>query len=107
MCGSPLTHPDERRSTLCVPLIHTLNIFVIILSRVSCSVFLFLKNWTITGPVFLVLMSLITYFVQRSVANTFVVNSLNLPINLARVVDEEEVKIKCQDWPLNFVYFLA
>lgn len=38
-------------------------------------------------------MLLVTYMVDTAITNTFVIHSLNLPITIARVHDEEEVSI--------------
>ena len=38
-------------------------------------------------------MLLVTYMVDTAITNTFVIHSLNLPITIARVHDEEEVSM--------------
>lgn len=43
------------------------------------------------GVIFLFIMIIITYSIDKSVENTFVINSLHLPISIARIHDEEEV----------------
>lgn len=73
------------------------------------AIFLVLKLWYKTGITFFVLTSVITYFVQRAVTNTFVVNSLHLPISLARANDEEEIALLAstdvpRDGRENFMY---
>jgi hypothetical protein len=55
---------------------------------------LILKEHPKTGTIFAVLMTLAIICVDRSVKNTFVDNSLNLPISIARIHDEEEVGIQ-------------
>lgn len=51
-----------------------------------------LKAYTTLGIVFFFVMVLVTYCVDRAVNNTFVVHSLHLPISIARIHDDEEVR---------------
>jgi len=59
-------------------------------SIVLFSAILFLKKYPEIGTPFFVVMTLITYCIDKSVTNTFVVNSLYLPISIARIHDIEE-----------------
>merc|ERR1712194_356926 len=62
-------------------------------SIVLFSGMLILRGHPKMGTTFVILMSLTAYGVDRSIKNTFVINSLNLPISIARIHDEEEVRI--------------
>lgn len=52
-----------------------------------------LKGFTTQGVALFFVMTLGTYCFDASVKNTFVVNSLHLPISIARIHDEEEVAL--------------
>lgn len=47
---------------------------------------------SLSGTIYLSML-LVTYMVDTAITNTFVIHSLNLPITIARVHDEEEVSI--------------
>jgi len=49
-----------------------------------------LKQYFRMGTAFLIIMTLVTYCFDKSVTNTFVVNSLYLPISIARDSDAKE-----------------
>ena len=61
-------------------------------SIVIFSGILALKKFAQLAVVFLFIMVIIVYCVDKSIENTFVVHSLYLPINIARIHDEEEVR---------------
>ncbi len=61
-------------------------------SIVVFSSFLVLKQFPKLGLAFLVVMIIITYCVDKSVETTFAVHSLHLPMSMARIHDEEEVR---------------
>ena len=52
-----------------------------------------LKQFTELGIGFLLALTLLTYCVDKSIENTFVIHSLHLPISIARIRDEEEVRL--------------
>ena len=52
-----------------------------------------LKQFTELGIGFLLALTLLTYCVDKSIENTFVIHSLHLPISIARIHDEEEVRL--------------
>ena len=60
-------------------------------SIVIFSSILAIKKHPVMGVIFLFIMIIITYSIDKSVENTFVINSLHLPISIARIHDEEEV----------------
>jgi len=59
-------------------------------ANVLFSAILLLKQYETMGISFFFIMLLFTWGVDTSVTNTFVVNSLHLPISIARIHDEEE-----------------
>jgi len=78
-------------------------------SIVLFSIILVLKRKGWAALAFIIVMTLFTYYIDKSVTNTFVVNSLNLPICIARIHDEEEAALlresKMQfDGGENFMY---
>ena len=60
-------------------------------SIVIFSSILAIKQHPVMGLIFFFIMIIITYSIDKSVENTFVINSLHLPISIARIHDEEEV----------------
>lgn len=52
-----------------------------------------LKKFPQMSVSFLIIMILVTVVVDKSIQNTFVSHSLNLPMTIARINDEEEVNL--------------
>lgn len=69
-------------------------VFVAIYSSIVIfSSVLVLKVFPKLGIAFLFLMTIITYCVDKSVETTFAIHSLHLPMSMARIHDEEEVRM--------------
>lgn len=64
-----------------------------------------LKGYIAMAALFLVMMILITYSIDKSVENTFVKHSLHLPISNARIHDEEQVRVHMIQF-FNMVLYL-
>ena len=68
-------------------------VFITIYSSIAIfTSFLIMKAFPKLAIVFLVIMTIITYCVDKSVETTFALHSLHLPISMARIHDEEEVR---------------
>lgn len=68
-------------------------VFIILYSSIVIFAgILALKKFAELALAFLFIMVIIVYCVDKSIENTFVVHSLHLPINIARIHDEEEVR---------------
>lgn len=61
-------------------------------SIVVFSAILALKQYAELGLTFVFIMTIVTYCIDKSVENTFVIHSLHLPLMVARIHDEEEVR---------------
>ena len=53
-----------------------------------------------------IIMIIITYSIDKSVENTFVINSLHLPISIARIHDEEEVSNTIDSFTSVYLYLI-
>ena len=73
-------------------------------SIVIFSSILAIKKHPVMGLIFFFIMIIITYSIDKSVENTFVINSLHLPISIARIHDEEEVRVHRQ---MAFIVYLC
>lgn len=82
----------------------TLHSSIVIFSGI-----LVLKKRYKMGASFFLVMTLVTYCVDKAVENTFVIHSLHLPISVARIHEEEEVALLADknvkpDGGENFMY---
>ena len=75
-------------------------------SIVIFSSILAIKKHPVMGVIFLFIMIIITYSIDKSVENTFVINSLHLPISIARIHDEEEVSNTIDSFTSVYLYLI-